>query len=58
MNKLSLELNEVRVETFETDARVTAPRGEVRGNVYTYTCGNIPDAPGPEDFVTSRACCV
>jgi hypothetical protein len=58
MTKLSLELDQLNVETFETDARVAATRVEARGNVYTYTCGNIPDRPGEMDLITRSACCV
>jgi hypothetical protein len=58
MTKLSLELDQLNVETFETGVPVAALRAEVRGNVYTYTCGNIPDRPGEEDLITRSACCV
>jgi hypothetical protein len=52
MRKLSLDLNQLAVESFETDADGQSPRGTVRGNAETDcctfscqgTCGIIPDS--------------
>ena len=51
MKKLTLELGDLRVESFRT-AEAEAPRGTVRGNVETDcctiscggTCGIVPDS--------------
>lgn len=41
MRKLTLNLDELQVESFETDA-VRAARGTVEGNEeYTYYCGSV-----------------
>ena len=54
MKKLSLDLNQLAVESFETDADGQSLRGTVRGNAETDcctfscqgTCGIIPDSTG------------
>ncbi len=63
MKKLSLNLAELRVESFETAADGRSPRGTVRGNAASDcctfscagTCGIIPDSTDNAAFV-SRKC--
>lgn len=63
MKKLSLDLAELRVESFETDANALSPRGTVRGNAEsdccTYscegTCGASPPSTDNPAFPT-RLC--
>ena len=68
MKKLSLEVAELKVESFETYVSERDERGTVRANAgcITYsckgTCGNIPasdiEKNGDLAFVTFNACCV
>lgn len=47
MRKLRLELDDLQVESFETDA-VRAARGTVEGNEeYSYVCQTAPDCRTP-----------
>jgi hypothetical protein len=69
MKKLSLQMDELRVETFETEAAARDARGTVRGNLDTASCPGVSCAPTcgiviSPDFVIEgaisypRNCCV
>ena len=54
MKKLSLDLNQLAVESFETDADGQSPRGTVRGNAETdcctFSCQGTCGAPPPSSY--------
>jgi hypothetical protein len=45
MKKLSLDMSDLRVETFETVAPARSARGTVRGHVDTDSCPGVSCAP-------------
>jgi hypothetical protein len=68
MKKLSLQLDELRVESFETSTAERSARGTVHGNLATASCPGYSCAPtcgipispdfGREANASYQVCCV